>query len=100
MKLSAVYKSPKKADTYLYLEKRDDFSKVPEALLTHFGTPKFVTLVPIGKHDKIANIETHTFIEKVRNDGFYLQLPPKEKSLLEIHRQDLGLDTNKQSHNE
>lgn len=91
MKLCAVYKSSKKADTYLYVEKRDDFSEVPEALMKVFGPPKFVTLVPLIKHDKIANIDRSEFIDKVTSEGYYLQLPPKEKSLLAQHREELGL---------
>lgn len=97
MKLSAVYKSPRKADTYLYIEKRDDFSTVPEALLKQFGQPKFVTIVALTKHEKIANIDKDSFIEKVRRDGFYLQLPPKEKSLLAEHREALGLNATEKS---
>ena len=34
--LTAVYKSKKKADTYLFVEKREDFSRVPDALLATF----------------------------------------------------------------
>jgi len=93
MKLCAVYKSPKKADTYLYIEKRDDFSDVPEALMHTFGSPIFVTLVPLSKHEHIANISRSSFIEKVKEHGFYLQLPPKEKSLLALHRESLGLNS-------
>ncbi len=54
--LCAVYKSRKKADTYLYINKRDDFSEVPKMLLETFGLPKFVMLVPLHKPRKIANI--------------------------------------------
>lgn len=85
MKLSAVYKSPKRIDTYLYVEKRDDFSKVPKALLSQFGAPQFVMLVALAKHDKIATIDTQKFVEKMQSDGFYLQLPPHQENLLEEH---------------
>lgn len=85
MKLSAVYKSPKKADTYLYVSKRDDFSSVPEALLKQFGTPIFKMLIPLSKRDNIAGIPTARFIKTLTDKGFYLQLPPKVESLLEAH---------------
>jgi len=42
--LTAVYKSKKKADTFLFVEKRDDFSKVPEPLLAMFGQPIYVMI--------------------------------------------------------
>ena len=40
--LCAIYKSPKEAGMYLYIEKRDQFAAVPEALLKVFGKPIFV----------------------------------------------------------
>lgn len=85
MKLCAVYKSPKRADTYLYVAKRDDFERVPKALMTQFGRPKFVMLVPFSKHEKLANIDKAKFISKLEMEGFYLQMPPKTENLLEEH---------------
>lgn len=87
MKLSAVYRSPKKIDTFLYVAKRDDFSRVPTALMTQFGQPKFVMMVIASKRDTIAGIDSDKFIKKIEKEGFYLQLPPKVKSLLEAHLQ-------------
>ncbi|WP_371192878.1 YcgL domain-containing protein [Glaciecola sp. SC05] len=92
MKLCAVYKASRRADTYLYVPEKGDFTKVPSALLKAVGTPLFVMLIPVGKREHIANLPRDTFIEKVQAEGFYLQLPPKVESLLESHRQDLGHD--------
>ena len=38
----AIYKSPRKQDTYLYLAARDDFSCLPENLLKLLGKPVHV----------------------------------------------------------
>ncbi len=92
MKLSAVYKSTKKADTYLYVKEKDKFEDVPKALLEHFGKPKFVMLIPISKRSHIANLPVNEFVHKVSEKGFYLQLPPKEEDLLSEHRKAMGLD--------
>lgn len=94
MKLSAVYRSSKRANTYLYIQKRDDFSRVPDALLKQFGKPQFVTILSLGKHEQVAGIHRDEFIADIKNDGFYLQMPPKEKSWLLEHRESLGLDGN------
>jgi len=85
MKLSAVYRSPKKIDTYLYVSKKDDFSKVPSALMTQFGRPQFVMMVIATKRETIAGIDSGDFIAKLEKEGFYLQLPPKVNSLLQAH---------------
>ena len=37
-----VYKSLKKADTYVYLAARDDFARLPEPLRTQLGALQFV----------------------------------------------------------
>jgi uncharacterized protein YcgL (UPF0745 family) len=86
MKLSAVYRSPKKIDTYLYVSERDDFSRVPSVLMKQFGTPQFVMMVIASKRETIAGIDSDKFIKKIETEGFYLQLPPKVKSLLDAHK--------------
>ena len=77
----AVYKSTKKLDTYLFIEKRDDFSPVPKLLLQTFGKPKFVMLVPLTKRD-LSMADKHKVMEKIREQGFYLQMPPPVVDLL------------------
>lgn len=90
--LTAIYKSSKKQETYLYLPKRDDFSQVPEPLLKTFGTPLFVMLINLDGRQKLALAE----IEKVKSElverGFYLQLPPPPENLMEQHKKDLGIE--------
>lgn len=84
--LTVIYKSPRKDQTYLYVLKRDDFSAVPETLLKTFGKPQLVSLLDLGKRDKLAGAD----IEKVRADllstGFYLQMPPQPEDLLAEHQ--------------
>ena len=45
--LCAVYKSRKKAETYLFIERREDFSRVPEALMSTFGRPELVLMTKL-----------------------------------------------------
>ena len=89
--LCAVYKSSKKADTYLYVPKKADFSDVPQVLLDMFGKPIFVMLIPMHKERKIGPISTKQLAEALQDKGFYLQLPPSEDSLLVKHRRQQGL---------
>ncbi|MCG7560011.1 MULTISPECIES: YcgL domain-containing protein [Pseudoalteromonas] len=86
--LAAVYKSSKKADTYLFIEKRDDFSKVPDPLMATFGTPIFVIIVDLAKRKKLGTADLSNVKQKLIDDGFYLQLPPPQENLLdELKRQ-------------
>ncbi|KGJ87476.1 YcgL domain-containing protein [Thalassotalea sp. ND16A] len=90
--LCAVYKSPKKQETYLYVLKRDDFSAVPEALLTTFGTPQLVTLINLANRDKLALADIDKVKAGMQLHGFYLQLPPPTENLLKTHRASNGSD--------
>ncbi|MBD1389706.1 YcgL domain-containing protein [Neiella sp. HB171785] len=90
--LTAIYKSPKKQETYLYLTKRDDFSKVPEALLETFGKPQFALMVNLAAQSKLAIADIERVKQQLTETGYYLQLPPPQPSLLQQHRQSLGLD--------
>lgn len=79
--LCAVYKSPKKAETFLYIEKKDDFSPVPAALMEAFGRPQLVMLVPLSKR-QLANADSAKVMDDIRKQGFYLQIPPPQEDLL------------------
>ncbi|OUS28950.1 hypothetical protein A9Q98_06810 [Thalassotalea sp. 42_200_T64] len=90
--LCAIYKSSKKQETYLYVLKRDDFSAVPEALLTTFGTPQFVTLLNLANRAKLALADIEKVKAGMQQYGFYLQLPPPTEDLLKTHRASNGSD--------
>ncbi|EPO2450823.1 YcgL domain-containing protein [Providencia rettgeri] len=84
--ICAIYRSPKRDQTYLYIEKKDDFSRVPDELLAQFGTPQFAMLVSLDKREKLANAD----LAKVKSDllevGYYLQFPPPVENLLSEHK--------------
>ncbi|REL32460.1 YcgL domain-containing protein [Thalassotalea euphylliae] len=85
--LCAVYRSPKKDQTYLFVNKRDDFSDVPEALMKTFGTPVLVTMVNLTKQEKLALADIDKVKESLSEQGFYLQLPPPQENLLDQHKE-------------
>ena len=90
--ICSVYKSSRKAETYLFVEKRDDFSAVPEALMQMFGTPQLVMLVPLSKRSHLALADIDKVKVDLKDKGYYLQLPPPKANLLEEHKLSLGLD--------
>ncbi|WP_434926234.1 YcgL domain-containing protein [Shewanella sp. HL-SH8] len=91
--ICAVYKSSLKVETYLFVEKRDVFDAVPDALMKMFGAPKLVMLVPLSKRESLALAD----IEKVKSEllakGYYLQVPPPKENLLEQHKASLNFDS-------
>lgn len=84
--LCTVYRSLRKEGAYLYVEKRDDFSKVPELLLQSFGKPQLVTIINLAKREHLAQIDINKLKAALSEQGFYLQLPPPPENLLAAHK--------------
>ncbi len=80
--LCAIYRSPKRADTYLYLSHPADFSLVPDALRKSFGEPVHVMTIALTAERKLARLSVEELRQHLDESGFYLQLPPKNESLL------------------
>ena len=74
--IAYVYKSLKKADTYLYLAKRDDFAGLPEPLRTQLGTLQFVLEVDLAPGRKLARENPEVVRANLAARGFHLQFPP------------------------
>ena len=85
-----VYKSLKKADTYVYLAARDDFTRLPESLRTQLGTLEFVLDVALTPGRKLAREDAAVVRDNLALRGFHLQLPPA--SLLDPMTEDWGTD--------
>jgi uncharacterized protein YcgL (UPF0745 family) len=71
-----VYKSLKKADTYLYLAARDDFSRLPEPLRTQLGALQFVLEVDLAPGRKLAKQDPDVVRANLVSRGFHIQFPP------------------------
>lgn len=70
-----IYKSLKKDYLYLYVTQKDDFSKVPEALLQSFGKMEFVMELVLSPERKLAREDASKVIASLKSQGFFIQLP-------------------------
>ncbi len=84
-----VYKSLKKADTYLYLAARDDFSRLPEPLRLQLGKLEFVLDVDLVPGRKLAREDADVVRSNLASRGFHLQFPPTMEDPM---TQDWGTD--------
>ncbi|MBY4677601.1 YcgL domain-containing protein [Marinobacterium arenosum] len=88
MKIVSIYKSPRKDEMYLYVDKRDQLGKVPEPLLQMFGEPVHVMDMPLKADKKLARVETDKLLSELDDKGFYLQMPPpKDDYMLDLYRE-------------
>jgi len=73
---SYIYKSLKKNELYLYLQKKDDFSDIPEPLLNSFGKIEFVMELEITADRKLAREDSVKVLQSLEEKGFFVQMPP------------------------
>lgn len=71
-----VYKSLKKDELYLYLEKKDDFSAIPDLLLNSLGLLKLVMALEITPERKLAREDASKVLMSLQEKGFFVQMPP------------------------
>ncbi|MEE9337213.1 MAG: YcgL domain-containing protein [Methylococcaceae bacterium] len=71
-----IYKSLKKSELYLYVEKKDDFSKIPETLLNSFGRLEFVMDLELIVGLKLAREDVNKVLASLKDKGFFVQIPP------------------------
>lgn len=83
--LCAIYRSSKRDQTYLYVENQADFSRVPPELLESFGLPRLAMTLSLDGRKKLASADIDKVKEALKEQGFYLQIPPPPESLLAVH---------------
>lgn len=69
-----IYRSERKADTYLYLLEKDDFSVVPEALMKVFGEAEFSFEFDLTPDRRLAKEDSREVYNNLQQQGFHLQM--------------------------
>jgi hypothetical protein len=85
-----IYKSTRRDQTYLYVEKKDDFSRVPEELMKGFGQPLLAMILPLDGRKQLVNASLEKVKSALSEQGYYLQMPPPPEDLLKQHLQESG----------
>ena len=82
-----VFKSSRKDEMYLYVDKRQGLADVPKQLLETFGKPVPVFTMLLTADKKLSRVNAEDVVAGIKEQGFYLQMPPpKEAYLLDVHR--------------
>ena len=79
--LCDVYRSSRKADTYIYLPHGEDFSELPDARVQSFGKAEKILTINLTTREQLARLSVKELTEHLASDGFYLQLPPKQEDI-------------------
>lgn len=81
-RICQIFRSPRKPETYLYVDKAEGMDWVPEALLAQFGEPQPVMVLALDGSRKLARVQVAEVLEKIETQGFFLQMPPTDAELL------------------
>lgn len=79
--LCQVYRSPRREQMYLYVSKQEGLERVPEALLAQFGEPEPIMLLNLDGSRKLARADADKVVQQIREQGYYLQMPPTPEEL-------------------
>ena len=81
-RLIEVFRSPRKAEMYLYVDKAAGYKELPDALLNQFGEPEPVMTLVLTPERKLARADAAEVLQQIEAQGFYLQMPPTQDELL------------------
>ncbi len=71
-----VYKSQRKADTFVYLARKDDFQCLPEPVRGQLGDLGFVLEVALTPERRLARENPDVVRANLASRGFHIQFPP------------------------
>ena len=74
--LCQVYRSPKQAEMYLYVQKTEGLSRVPAPLLKRFGEAEVIMMVMLNSERRLARVDVDEVMSLIDSQGYYLQMPP------------------------
>ncbi|RUO19317.1 hypothetical protein CWE08_10100 [Aliidiomarina iranensis] len=80
--LVRILRSPKKADTYLFIPLETEITELPEPLQGLFMPEQLVTKLSITPEKQLARISGVKLLEHLQTEGYYLQVPPPVVSML------------------
>ncbi len=72
----SVFKSERMELAYLYVPHGADLHTLPENLLQNFGEPSLVLELDLHETRKLALANPRDVMQSIKEQGFYLQMPP------------------------
>lgn len=92
--ICAIYRSTKKQETYLYIDKKQGLDCLPEALLEVFGQPQEAFTMLLREDKKLASVDASKVLASLEEKGYYLQLPPAKNDYMQkinLHNHKMNL---------
>lgn len=77
-----VYKSVRKAETYVFLREAEAFGVLPPELVERLGELAFVIEIELSPQRKLAREDVGVVMANLTGQGYHLQLPPPPELVL------------------
>ena len=70
-----IYRCSAKADMYIYLCEKDDFTCLPEELQKNLGLIEFTMELDLHGNKRLAKENPATVMDNLKKQGFHIQMP-------------------------
>lgn len=80
-RLVEIFRGRRKPEAYLYVDKAQGLAEVPQPLLNQFGEAESVMSLMLDSRRKLARANAAEVLQKIEEQGYYLQLPPTAAEL-------------------
>ena len=70
-----VYKCSKKQELYVFVKNKDDFSCLPETLISNLGNLELVIEMELTPDRKLAKENAVQVIASLNEKGYFIQMP-------------------------
>lgn len=75
-RICQIWRCSRRAELYLYLDKKDSPESLPEELRQQLGRLEPVMVLHITAARKLARVSAEQVLQGIAERGYYLQLPP------------------------
>ena len=79
--ICAIYRSRRNEAAYVYVDHLEGLARVPESLLQELGGIDRAMTRVREPGRQLARVESATVMHAIRDQGFYLQLPPSSGAI-------------------
>jgi hypothetical protein len=76
-RLVEIFRATREEGFYLYVDKKEGLQRVPPDLLARLGKLETAMLMMLEPDKKLARADASRVLHAIREQGFYLQMPPR-----------------------
>ena len=80
MRIVEIFKGSKIAEMYLFVDKKEGLTNVPEKLLKEFGMLESVMVIPLDRERFLARVSASKVLDSLEMKGFFVQMPPAREA--------------------